>query len=349
MDNTPIKITTITLCFFMLLMAVSSLSGCGSVQFEPHFVKSSDIEWPPKPSPIKVKYLGEIKRFRQTNHTLATIITGKSDAGEIVRPVSIAIGSDGRIAIADTKLKGVHLYIPALKKYEFIYQAAKHPLQSPVTVNFDKNLFLYVSDSLLRKVFIYDLNGSVAKVLDRTDHSLFGRPTGLSIDKQTGQIFVVDTTNHQIHAFDSNHKYLFSFGNKGTENSEFNLPTHIATDFKGRLLINDTMNFRIQTYDPARGSVSMFGHHGNGSGDFAMPKGVGVDRWGTIYVIDSLFDTIQLFDEKGNFLLSVGGKGLEGGQFWLPSGIFIDHEDKMYVCDTYNKRIQVFQLFNNHL
>jgi sugar lactone lactonase YvrE len=330
-------------------MAAFLLGGCGSIQFEPQLVKSFDMEWPPKPNLKKVEYLGEIKRFSQTNHTLASLILGKNDAGEIVHPVSIAIGVDGRTAIADTKLKGVHLYIPSQKKYELVHKAGNTYLQSPVSVCFDKNLFLYVSDSLLRKVFVYDSHGKVTKILDRTEQTLFGRPTGLSIDNQTGQIFIVDTTRNEIHTFDSQHNYLFSFGNKGTEDSEFNLPTHITTDSKGRLFINDTMNFRLQIYHPTRGFISKFGHHGNGSGDFAMPKGVGVDRSGVIYVVDSLFDNIQLFDEKGTFLLTIGSRGLEAGQFWLPSGIFIDHEDKMYVCDTYNKRIQVFQLFDNQL
>lgn len=338
------------LLFLLSTLFACHLTGCGPIQFEPQFAKSLDIEWPPTPNPLKVKYLGEIKRFRQSKHNLASMIAGKSDAGEIIRPVAIAVGDDGRIAIADTKAKGVHLYIPAQKRYKLIYKAKNNILQSPIAVYFNKNLSLYVSDSQLRKVFVYDQNGEAISVLEGTlDQNHFGRPTGLNINERANQIFVADTTQHQIHVFDSQHKYLFSFGDKGSAKSMFNLPTHITSDSKGRLLVTDTMNFRIQTYDPSRGFVSMFGHHGNGSGDFAMPKGVAVDRWGIIYVVDSLFDTIQLFDEKGTFLLAVGERGVDAGQFWLPSGIFINREDKMYVCDTYNKRIQVFQLFNNKL
>lgn len=340
--------TILIRCLF-LLSGLIALFACTSLRWEAHYQKHIDLEWPARPNPVKVKYIGEIREFRQIGLNLASLLIGKSDPGKIQQPVAIAVGRDGRMAIADPKLLGVHFYVPATQKYKLIYKIKSGELQMPVAVCFDRELNLYVSDSLHRKVFVFDQDGVVVDVLAKAGKNPFGRPTGLCIDNNKELLYVVDAKLHRVHVFNKSRQFLSSFSGKDGKSGRLNLPTHITIDKEGRLFINDTMNFRMQIYNPDDGSVSMFGSHGDGSGDFALPKGVGVDRWGVIYVVDSLFDNIQLFDANGIFLLTVGGRGPVPGSFWLPSGLFIDHEDKLYVCDTYNTRIQVFQLLNNQL
>ncbi len=263
-----------------------------------------------------------------------------------MQPVAIAIAKDGRIAIADWKRKGVHLFLPDQKKYLFLYKAEKdQEIQSPVSVAFG-NMELYVSDSALQKVLVYDRNGTFLKSIDGVGTQPFGRPTGLSFQENGGLLHVADTTRNCIHVFDIDHGHVRSIGSRGAGIGGLNFPTSIALDSRGRLFINDTMNFRVQIYDPGKGFVAAFGRHGDGSGDFAMPKGLAVDRWGVIYVADSLFDAVQLFDQSGHFLLTIGSQGTGAGEFWMPSGLFIDDRDRLYVCDTYNGRIQIFQLYD---
>ena len=45
--------------------------------------------------------------------------------------------------------------------------------------------------------------------------------------------------------FDLSGRKLFSFGKQGSENGEFNYPTHIAIDSADNLYIMDTLNFRV--------------------------------------------------------------------------------------------------------
>ncbi len=339
------KIYTIFLSAISLFLLVQN-SGCAPLKWEMHTEVNGAMKWPPPPNPTKVLYLGEIKGFKQIGQSFSSLFFGKNVSGDLAEPASVAVGKDGRIAIADKAKKGVHLYIPATGKYKQIYEVNGGQLACPVGVAFDDALNLYISDSILKEIFIIDPDGTYQRKLGPANKNNFERPTGLTFSKDGNTLYVVDTAMHTVNAFDPHDGSLkYTFGQRGENGQELNYPTHIAMGPEGTIYINDTLNFRIQLYNPATGEfISRFGHHGNGSGDFALPKGIGVDEWEIIYVAEPLFDAVQLFDKKGTFLLTLGSQGNSVGEFWMPSGLFIAQDNKLYVCDTYNKRIQMFQL-----
>lgn len=326
-----------------------SVCGCVSAEWAPVQQKAEPMVWPNAPNPTKARFVGEIKGFKKTRKTIIDIISGRQNSVNIGKPVAVQVGSDDRIAIADIEKKGVHLYTPADKKYRFLYRSKNEEFQSPVGLCFDNRLNLYVSDSILKKVLVFDKDGLFVKEITKAGDKPFSRPTGITYDRKYNHLLITDTTLHMVHLFDLEKGYQKSIGQRGASSRRFNFPTHIDTDSSGRLFVTDAMNFKIKLFDAAGNFISQFGNHGDGSGDFAMPKGIRVDRWGTIYVVDSLFDSIQLFNEAGQFLLTMGAKGQGPGEFWLPGGLDIDHNNKLYACDTYNRRIQIFQLYDNKL
>lgn len=284
----------------------------------------------------KIIYDGSLYGFKERNSLIRSIFAGRAEM-RLVKPLAFASGADGRIAIADGGCRCVHLFMPGVGRYISIFKTDRGELLSPAGVAFDKRNRLFVSDSLIGRIFVYDDEGRYEKSIDG-----FSRPTGIAFDRETGILYVVDTKKNLVSAIGDNGLLLFNFGRRGDMLGEFNFPTYIAV-FE-RLYITDTMNFRIQIFSRDGLLINAFGHHGNGSGDFSMPKGVGVDRDGIIYVVDSLFDNVQLFNEKGEFLLTLGARGKGEAEFWLPSCIFIDPSETIYICDTYNQRIQVFRL-----
>ena len=333
--------------YWACLVIAILLVSCAPARWQMTVQKEKELVWPPPPNPVKASYLGEITGFTQMDKSISTVIFGKSSAGKILKPLDLAIGGDGRIAVVDAGKKGVHFFIPAEEKYILLTRAGSDMLVSPVSVTFDENMTMYLSDSALNKVFSYDVNGIFEKeLLIPPGKGKFVRPTGLVFNAQLSQLYVVDTLGHAIHKFDDSGVYTGSFGKRGTGKMEFNMPTHIGVDPQGSVYITDAMNFRAKVFTADDNFVSGFGHHGNGSGDFAMPKGIVADRWGVVYVAETLFDKIQLFNIHGDFLLDIGSKGSNPAEFWMPSGIFIDRNNVLYVCDTYNKRIQLFQLYS---
>jgi DNA-binding beta-propeller fold protein YncE len=301
------------------------------------------IQWPPAPMEEKVRYSMTISGFREAGMSAGSLLFGKGRQ-KLVRPIALAKGSDGRIAVSDTGCRCVHLYVPADKQYHKI-TAGERDLLSPVGVAFDDELRLYVADSVLSKIFVFDARGDYLFSLEKTGDGVLKRPTGLAFDSKQKLLYVADTLSHKVHVFDSKGSFLFSFGGRGTGEGKFNFPTHIFWSDARNLYVTDSMNFRIQIFDPSGNFISLFGRQGDGSGDFAIPKGIASGRDRVIYVVDSLFDTVQLFDESGEFLLAVGSRGTGPGEFYLPSGIFLDDNNGMlYVCDTFNQRVQVFRI-----
>lgn len=321
------------------------MSACAPVKWDAALGEPAKLSWPPLPNPKKIEYLGTLQQFTPVGRSLRTIIFGQHEAGKIVKPVAIAIGSDGRMAVADAGKRGVHFFVPVQQKYLLLSKAGQEDFGAPVSVMFDDNQNLLVSDSQRAKVFVFDDAGAFVREISPPKAQAFVRPTGLVYQETDNQLYVVDSKNNSVTIFNDQGQYVRSFGKRGVGNGELNIPTHIASGPGGKIYVNDAMNFRLQVFTAQGKFLSLFGHHGDGSGDFAMPKGIAVDRSGVIYVAETLFDTVQLFSSQGDYLLSLGSKGQGPAEFWMPSGMFIDRDDKLYVCDTYNQRIQIFQLY----
>jgi len=324
-------------------LAALLATGCTSRWVMDVQSSSTQLLWPQLPEKPKVRHLMTIRGFKEEGASVSTLIFGKSE-DRLIMPVSVATGVDGRIAVADTGAKRVHLYIPKEGKYIGIFRENLSGTFSPVGVAFDDELRLYVSDSLGAKISVFDREGKYVYSIDRTPEGPLKRPTGLAYDRGKKTLYAVDTVSHKVFAFPAKGESFTSFGVRGNGDGQFNFPTHIFRASAGRLFVTDAMNFRIQIFDASGRFLASFGRQGDGSGDFSMPKGIASDSEGVIYVVDTLFDNVQLFDEKGEFLMTIGSRGVGQGEFWLPSGIYIDEGDKLYVCDTYNQRIQVFEI-----
>jgi len=325
-------------CLIALLLA-----GCASRWVVDTQPRESQLQWPQSPLKPKILQLMAINGFREEGTSLKTIFSGRGEQ-KLIRPVAVTTGHDGRLAIASAECRCVHLYIPAEQEHHRLFVANNEEMVSPVGIAFDDDLRLYVSDSALARIFVFDRKGEYLVTFDSGGGGPLRRPTGLAYNSNAKVLYVVDTLAQKVFALDSKGETVFSFGERGIGNGQFNFPTHIFWSPSGQLYVTDAMNFRVQMFDSSGAFLNAFGHHGDGSGDFAMPKGVAADRDGIIYLVDSLFDNVQLFNRQGQFLLTLGSRGTALGEFWLPSGIFADGHDKLYVCDTFNQRVQVFQI-----
>ncbi len=341
-----------TVLFTALCTVVILSTGCAS-KWSP-FVETPPVtpQWLDDSKTARVRHVASLRGFKETGtsipNALKYIAFGKTDRDNmIVRPVAAAIGRDDRIAIADTGCQCVHLYVPLEQKYRKIYGSSEEPLQSPVSVVFDDESRLYVSDSINGAIYVFNPAGEHLFSIRNAGYTDLQRPTGLSYSSEKKVLYAVDTLANKVFAYASTGSLLFSFGAPGDKPGQFNFPTHITAAPDGRLYVTDAMNFRVQVFDASGAFLTSFGHHGNGSGDFSMPKGIAVDRTGVIYVVDTLFDNVQLFNLAGGFLFTIGGSGTNHGEFWLPSGMFLDNQNRLYVCDTYNQRVQIFQVMGN--
>ncbi len=305
--------------------------------------------WPPPPAPARIRFIQAVARPTDLGikpsfwKRVVRAIRGEEPT-YFIRPAGVTVHGE-TIYVADPGAQALWVLNPTAGRFKHIGEAGKQSLISPVAVAVGPQDRVYLADSYLAQIFVYNSDGKLHATL--ADAAL-QRPTGLAYDTTAGRFYVADSAAHRVWVFGDDGRSLGAIGGHGTARGQFNFPTHVAVDAEGMLYVTDALGFRIQMFARDGRFVQAFGHHGNGSGDFAAPKGVAVDSEGHIYVVDALFDTVQIFDRTGQYLLNFGERGVEAGQFWLPGGLFIDATDRVYVADAYNQRIQIFHYLRGH-
>lgn len=321
--------------------------GCATTGSQTSFFQfdeeSANLVWPPPPQTARIKYIGTIAAPAESEEEkswFSRFIFGKEEPIEVMlRPYGVFTDTN-RVYVTDPGLAVLHIFNLDEKNYFRIDKAKDEDLVSPIGIAVDNNGDIYISDSVLKKIIIFNRDGKYLK--ETSSPEMFIRPAGIAIDED--RIYIVDTHAHKVFIFSKKDgKFLLAFGGNGTGEGEFNYPTNIFIGKDSLFYITDSLNFRIQIFDRNGKFISSFGKHGDSLGDFSKPKGIAVDSEGHIYVADADFDNVQIFDNGGRLLLTFGNTGRRSGEFTLPAGVFIDKYDRIYVADSYNNRIQIFQ------
>ena len=300
-------------------------------------------QWPPAPAEARIRYLGAIAEKRAFEprpsiwRRIASAFTG-SEGLHLVRPAAVCVRG-ATLAIADPGAAMVHVLDLYRRQWLEIEQTPDGVLRSPVGVACLPGGKLVVSDSYLGGLWLYDVDGSQQ---GRFGDAQLRRPTGLTFDEVHGRLWVAETANHRLRAFDLEGRELFSVGSRGVDPDQFNFPTMLAGDPDGGVWVTDSLNFRLQHVDSEGRLDGFFGVAGDREGAFARPRGLAVDALGRIFAVDGLLDAVQIFDSEGRLLLAFGGRGTQPGQFWLPADVALDGQGHVYVVDSYNRRIQIF-------
>ncbi len=334
---------------FLLIsvLAVLLMSGCATkkVEVEPTIV------FPPYPAEPKILYLetyrGGISKEEDTG--LSGLVDGLlgegsngPSASKIIKPYGVGL-SNGKVYVADPPSNAVFVIDKKTREVDFLGTGMVGRLSNPISLAFDANKTVYVSDARQKAIHGYNKEGKHVFALG--GRLEFTHPTGIAVDKKLNRLYVVDTKAHHIKVYDIKTKeHLFTIGKRGNVDGEFNYPTNVAIDGRNsNIVVCDTQNFRIQIFDKDGHFIRRFGKVGDRPGTFARPKGVAVDTEGHIYVTDSAFNNIQIFNDKGELLLWFGSAGYGKTQFRLITGIYINEDDEIVIADAFSGRVQTFQ------
>jgi sugar lactone lactonase YvrE len=311
------------------------------------------------PSPVSAptapgapEWVGELRNARDVTgkgswfKRLAKKVIGIDDREKaLLMPYGIHVDAQGRILVADTRARLVHLFDAARHRYQVIRPPASDPMLAPIAVDSDASGHIYVSDSVRSRIFVFSPEGRFLRTLGGLDkeESIFKRCTGLAIDRQRARLYVVDTTAMRVVVLDLDGRVLARIGQRGIGPGEFNFPTQIAMAPDGSFWVVDSLNFRVQHFSPDGKFLSAFGQLGERAGEFDKAKGITIDRLGRLYVVEGLNDRVQAYDPEGRLLFVFGSTGNGPGQFYLPTGIATDGE-RILVSDSYNNRVEIFRL-----
>ncbi|MDA8428951.1 MAG: SMP-30/gluconolactonase/LRE family protein [Geobacteraceae bacterium] len=288
----------------------------------------------PQPANPKGKAEAILKQINQENQP-------REEGFRFKSPISVTADPVGTIYVAD-QAESVLLELKTeSREWKAVELVADKPLSSLIGIAVDEKGTLYLTDSVLKKV--YRMRYDHGRLEPFAGDYQFAWPTGVAVDRANERVYVTDTVANKVVTFDMNGVKVGEFGTRGNGDGEFNYPTFITCDPQGNLYVADTLNFRVQSFTADGKFRFSIGSLGDGHGQFSVPKGVAVAPDGTIYVVDGRLDRVQAFAPDGKYLFEFGASGNAPGKFWSPNGIYVDAKDRLYVCDYLNNRVQVFQ------
>ncbi len=211
-------------------------------------------------------------------------------------------------------------------------------LKKPYGVTTDDAGKMYVTDTGLGAVLVFDESEKKVRVLGQEGQVRLVTPIGLAVATD-GSVFVSDADLNQVFRFSAEGRMDLSLGKaEGLQN-----PTGIALDrTRSRLYVADSHLHKLFIYSTDGEFIGSWGDRGPGPGQFNYPTNLAVDRQGNVRVVDTGNFRVQVFSPEGKFLSTFGEAGDSFGSFSRPKGIAIDSEGHTYVVDAAFNNYQIF-------
>ncbi|MGA2920886.1 MAG: SMP-30/gluconolactonase/LRE family protein [Candidatus Sulfotelmatobacter sp.] len=226
---------------------------------------------------------------------------------------------------------------PQSESTKVLYQ-----LDEPYGIAVDSKGSLYVADSKVGAVFIFNTETRELSMISNRIHAHFARIIGLAMD-DGDRLFVSDPALRHVVVFNAEHKA------EDVITDGMVSPGSMAIDRENRLLyVSDVALDQVLVYDAdslkllRKIGTTGHKHELTTPGDFSKPTGLAVDQDGNLYVCDTLNDRIEIFDADGKFIRTYGKNGDGPGYFGRPKGIAIDSDGHIWVADGMTDHIQVF-------
>ncbi|TVR18641.1 MAG: TIGR03663 family protein, partial [Anaerolineaceae bacterium] len=247
-----------------------------------------------------------------------------------------------------------YVQIPA----QTIFTDSQNPLVRPMGLTVADGLLYVANDSDAgARINIFTLDGEPVETFGEfggaeQEGAFFNRPNSLVIAPDGG-IFVVDTWNFRVRAFDADREFITAWGQPQTDGFDasqlpedgFWGPRDIALDPDGNVLVSDTGNKRIRVYDPDGTFRFDIGRGGAGSGQLNEPSGIAVHPDGRVFVADTWNQRIAVFDSfTGGFIENYDLRAWREGTGNRPYIALDVERDLIYVTDPDDRRVLVLDI-----
>ena len=290
-------------------------------------------------------------------HVLSSPITRTGPVKTIKclnKPVGVAVGENGQIAVIENKVQLLTLIDTEEKR---VYLGSK--LNNPRGVAFSSDGHVLVTDD--HRLQKFSTIGRRQQLISFGSNKKGGgpqqlnTPMGIAVHPITGEIYVADCYNHRIQVISDDFLQFHSFGTKGSSLGQFKYPTDVCFSSAGLLYVSDSANRCIKVYSSTEEPMGWFGYRtgvvAGCSGELNNPRYLVIDPYDHIYITEtySSFEMLKSFNDSrvscyranGEFLRHIGRRGADKGDFDNPSGIAMDKLGNLYISDTNNDRLVV--------
>ncbi|MFL2784041.1 MAG: peptidyl-alpha-hydroxyglycine alpha-amidating lyase family protein [Dehalococcoidia bacterium] len=173
----------------------------------------------------------------------------------------------------------------------------------------------------------------------------FAKPTHVAVEPSTGNFYVADGySNAVVHKYSPDGNLLFSWGESGTGEGQFNIVHGVVVDSDGWVYIADRENHRIQVFNSegkyetqwlnmSRAAIMCL--DGSSGSDLMYVgeyfAGIASNDMGT-----DLGPRVGIYDLSSNLVARVGRQsyGEQSGRFFSPHGIAVDSKGDIYVAEV---------------
>ena len=212
-------------------------------------------------------------------------------------------------------------------------------LMKPYGVAVAKDGRVFVTDTVARRVFVFDPVAKSVKFVGENGTGKVVKPIGVAVD-DAGMVFVADATLKRVFGYGPDGRMAIAIGHDG----ELQNPSGLAIDRQRQVLyVADAKKHQVLCYSSADGSfLRTIGKRGVEPGEFNFPTNLSVDREGRLYVADTLNFRVQVFDASGAVVKSIGSQGDGPGHLNRAKGVGVDSEGHIYIADTSFNNFQIF-------
>ena len=315
------RITLLLLGTLVLLMA-----GCA-----PKATKKHDLVFfPPAPNPPRVQFLMGIGDSRDvegtdTEYSLFAMNAAQGeDVKFFLKPYGIASYGE-KIYVSDTLAGRVAVINVKQKSFTWLKGGfGPGKLKKPINMTTDKQGNLYVTDTIRKKIVMYDPDENFVRVYGEAYDM---KPVDVAVDDR--HVYALDLSRSKILVFNKKSGDLIEGLGQDSENPKENLslPTNMALNDRGLFYVSNITTGVIVQLDRDGHVIGTIGKMGDGFGQFGRPKGIATDNDGRVYAVDSAHQNVQLFDKNGRLLMFFGDPGLPVGSLNLPAGIVVSNEN----------------------
>lgn len=246
---------------------------------------------------------------------------------------AVAIGPKGEIYLFH---RGPHPILCFESDGKFLRSFGDDEIRKAHGLRVDPDGNLWTTDIGSHRVVKFDPAGKVLLTLGTgqpgTGTDQFDQPTDVGFGPK-GEFFVTDGYgNSRVLKFSPQGGLLGTWGVKGTQPRQFNLPHSIVVDREGRVLVGDRENNRIQVFSGEGKLLAVW----NG---FA-PYGLTIDAAGVVFVADGRANQILRLSSAGKVAQRYGRAGTKPGEFNMPHMLAADPAGNLYIAEVNGQRLQ---------
>ena len=283
-----------------------------------------------------IKVLMTVRDYNNVGQVVKTIEKYGSNNEQLIEPDYLAKGPNNELIVCDHSTKHLVVFDKQFQYSHVIGEAGRGngKFQRVTGIAVDRKGFLYVADCTLHCIQKFKFSGEFVSQFSSEDSS---SPFGMVVS-QSEQLFVCDSSNDRIQVFQYE-KFVYGFGQHGTEPGSFNQPQDLAlNNSEDQLFVTDNRNDRVQVFTPKGQFLKIFDRFANVVFSLKSPFGINYTPDGYLLVSTQNSNCVLVLRDDGEYVRAIENKK----RFSDPRGVLVMDDGQIVIADKCNNRLLVF-------